>query len=180
MSPMVLKETGRVTASNMHAVYVSEMNRPSITAVESICYPDSKKLQVPAILRAMEKEKVAMEMYKETNEDLPTSLRSDMADIIQTISTALLTAMKVHLADFLENGKYFSPTSIQDIGEKTPLTNLVCERNFGDLDAIQRRRPNSSLHHHSSVMLLKQTRCHMREWFLELSPRERHGLWRTV
>ena len=67
-------------------------------------------------------------------------------------------------------------TTLKDISF-APLTNLNCERNFGHLDASQRGRPHSSLHHHTSVILLKQTRINLRPWYSKLSVTERRKLW---
>ena len=116
----------------------------------------------------------------ETKKSLPTSIRPEMEEVIKKISKGMLTACQVQLADFLNGGKYEGEDAIKTVSESAPLTNLVCERNFGHLDASQKRRPNCSLHNHSSLMLLKQTRKKMREWFYSLSQGERGELWRRA
>ena len=73
-----------------------------------------------------------------------------MRIMIKAISEELLNTLKAQLKDFLE------ATDGQNV--KAPLTNLSSERHFGHLDSSQRRRPHCSLHYHSSVILLKQTR----------------------
>ena len=99
----------------------------------------------------------------ETKKSLPTSIRPELEEVIKKISKGMLTACQVQLADFLKGGKYEGEDAIKTVSESAPLTNLVCERNFGHLDASQKRR-----HNHSSLMLLKQTRKKMREWFHSL------------
>lgn len=56
------------------------------------------------------------------------------------------------------------------------VTNLACEHHFGDLDSSQRRRPSASMHHHSSVQLLKRNRKQMFGWLDEMSGSERSEL----
>ncbi|GFO32659.1 hypothetical protein PoB_005916400 [Plakobranchus ocellatus] len=114
----------------------------------------------------------------ETKSTLSKFLKPEMSEILSKISNGLLKTVKIQLADFLEGGMYFKMDSTKDV--TAPLTNLVCERHFGHLDASQRRRPNSSLHHHSSVMLLKQTRGKLRDWLSKLPAGKRSNLWRRA
>ena len=107
----------------------------------------------------------------ETKQKLSTSLAGEkMREIMSAISDGLLTTIEMQLKDVLER---------EDASEiKAPLTNLISERNFGHLDASQRRRPHCSLHHHSSVMLLKQTRKRLRTWYDGLENDEKKKLWK--
>ncbi|GFO29845.1 hypothetical protein PoB_005635000 [Plakobranchus ocellatus] len=116
----------------------------------------------------------------ETKEKLPNTRRPDMKEILCKMCNAILATCKVQLADFLEGGLYGTQDGVQDLGKTAPLTNLVCEGNFRHLNAYQKRRPNSSLNHHSSVMLLKQTRKRMRERFISVPEKEKVGLWKKA
>ncbi|KAK3743350.1 hypothetical protein RRG08_061286 [Elysia crispata] len=108
----------------------------------------------------------------ETKQKLSTSLVGEkMREITSAISDGLLTTIEMQLKDVLER---------EDASEiKAPLTNLISERNVGHLDASQRRRPHCSLHHHSSVMLLKQTRKRLRTWYDGLENDEKKRLWKS-
>ena len=96
----------------------------------------------------------------------------NMRIIIGAISEGILNTLKAQLKDVLE------ATDAQNV--KAPLTNLSSERHFGHLDSSQRRRPHCSLHHHSSVILLKQTRKRLREWFYELPNEEKERMWKRA
>lgn len=56
------------------------------------------------------------------------------------------------------------------------MSNLACEHHFGDLDSSQRRRPSASMHHHSSIQLLKRNRKGMMSWIQEMSINERNKM----
>lgn len=108
----------------------------------------------------------------ETKNKISTVMRPEMKEVLKTISDGILTTLNVQMADFNR--------SQENIPSCAPLTNLICERHFGHLDASQRQRPHSSLHHHSSVILLKQTRKRMRTWFSSLPEEEKEGLWKRA
>jgi hypothetical protein len=77
------------------------------------------------------------------------------------------------LVDFLPDGQFGvqpSKDNLQRTGF-AHVTNLACEHHFGDLDSSQRRRPSASMHHHSSVQLLKRNRLQMISW-LNKMPRD--------
>ena len=82
----------------------------------------------------------------------------------------------------LEDGEsHFDNLQPQELVKlRAPLTNLVCERTFGYLDASQRRRRNCSLHNHTSIMLLKQTRKSLRVWFNGLGKGEQESLMKRI
>ncbi|GFR60822.1 hypothetical protein ElyMa_003541400 [Elysia marginata] len=113
-----------------------------------------------------------------TKQNLSQTLQPQQKEIIEAIARGILNALKVQLADFLEDGVYGTFESVKDLPQM-PVTNLVCERHFGHLDASQKRRPHSSLHHHSSVMLLKQTSQHMKRWLKNLPKEKREALLKT-
>ncbi|GFN75763.1 sodium leak channel non-selective protein-like [Plakobranchus ocellatus] len=106
----------------------------------------------------------------ETSQGLSQSVRcSKMKALISTISEGLVSTITVQLRDVLENS--------EEVVVKAPLTNLASERHFGHLDSSQRRRPHCSLHHHSSVILLKQTRKRLRTWYNSMDAKEKVRLW---
>lgn len=111
---------------------------------------------------------------QETKASLSTHMKG-MKEIIVTISAALSDTIKAQLSDFLERGKYSDPSKLAG-SSFAPLSNLISERHFGHLDASQKRRPHASLHHHTSVMLLKQTRPKLREWYRSLEEVEKKAL----
>ncbi|GFR89135.1 hypothetical protein ElyMa_000786600 [Elysia marginata] len=93
-----------------------------------------------------------------------------MKALVSALSDGLLAALNAQLKD----------VESKDVTVKAPLTNLICERHFGHLDASQKRRPHSSLHHHTSVILLKQTRKRLRTWFDELETSEKERLMKRA
>ena len=101
----------------------------------------------------------------DTKDKLPSSINTDN---MKLISQGLLQTLQKQLANIL------NPT--EEVKVVAPLTNLVSERHFGHLDASQKRRPHSSLHHHSSIILLKQTRQKLRVWYHSLTAAEQSQL----
>ncbi|GFO44985.1 hypothetical protein PoB_007149000 [Plakobranchus ocellatus] len=79
-----------------------------------------------------------------------------MKALMSNISEGLLATITVQLRDVLESS---------EVEVKAPLTNLTSEGHSGHLDPSQRRRPHCSMHPHSSVILLKQTRKRPRTWY---------------
>uniref|UniRef100_A0A672J7X2 YqaJ viral recombinase domain-containing protein n=1 Tax=Salarias fasciatus TaxID=181472 RepID=A0A672J7X2_SALFA len=55
---------GRVTASNMHSVYVSSLDKPSQSVVNSVCYPKNTTNSSSAIEWGRQNENHAREMYR--------------------------------------------------------------------------------------------------------------------
>ncbi|KAL3848472.1 hypothetical protein ACJMK2_019326 [Sinanodonta woodiana] len=45
---------------------------------------------------------------------------------------------------------------------------------------MMRTRPNASLHHHSSIQLLKRNRLRMKEWYESMTPTEKESLWKNA
>ena len=83
------------------------------------------------------------------------------------------------LVDFLPSGKYSGPADPVELDRTgfAHVTNLGCEHHFGDLDSSQRRRPNASLHHHSSIQLLKRNRQGIQDWISKLSSEAKEQLF---
>lgn len=108
--------------------------------------------------------------FKETDKELLHSLLS-------TVSGAMLRCIEKQLEDFLPGGQFSASPSSEDLRRTgySHATNLGCEHHFGDLDSSQKRRPNASLHHHSSVQLLKRNRNRLMEWLTTMSPMDRTG-----
>ena len=94
---------------------------------------------------------------------------------VSVIGKGFINALDAQVSDLMTGED--PPSSCQF----APPTNLVCERGLGMLDASQRMRPNASLHHHSTVVALKQTRCGgMYPWLAHLSAPVRRLLWQKA
>ena len=82
----------------------------------------------------------------------------DTSVLVRSTVSLLASAFKdticKQLSDFVD-GPYSQRPSEEQAKRTSfaPITNLSCEHHFGDLDSSQRRRPNASLHHHSTVHL---------------------------
>ena len=90
--------------------------------------------------------------------------------LLQTLKAlvdGMITTVQNQLSDFLAGGKY---SDRDDTGvratEGSGLNNMVSERNFGTLDASQKRRRHASLHFHSTIMLLKANRKILFPWIM--------------
>ncbi|GFR67624.1 1-phosphatidylinositol 3-phosphate 5-kinase-like [Elysia marginata] len=97
---------------------------------------------------------------------------------VSIIAQGFLNALEAQVPDFLADNADAEHVSTC---EYAPATNLVCERGLGMLDASQRKRPNASLHHHSTVVALKQTRTGgLYPWLQHLSAPVRDLLWKKA
>lgn len=71
------------------------------------------------------------------------------------------TGIQKQLVDFLSGVKYAETPDKEDI-ERTEFAHNTnsfgCEHHFGDLDSYQKRRPNASMHHHTTIQMLKSTK----------------------
>lgn len=92
------------------------------------------------------------------DKDLISTVLSDIdVSAVSTVATHILGVTKSQLSDFLEGGKYFSPSEeILSILSHCPLTNLVREHAFGDLDFDFNKSRRSSLHHRSTLQMMKR------------------------
>ena len=97
--------------------------------------------------------------------------------IISTAMRAFARCIKKQLIDVLE-GKYSQPASTSDLKwtQGTGLHNLTSERNFGSLDASQKRWRHATLHFHSSYLLLKSNRTKLISWIFSKPSKDRSML----
>ncbi|KAK2168873.1 hypothetical protein LSH36_13g00014 [Paralvinella palmiformis] len=107
----------------------------------------------------------------------------DRQDILlQTLSkltVGFVQTIRNQLTDFLEGGKFPAPSSDEALRRTagSGVDNLARERNFGSLDASQKRHRHATLHYHSTILMLKHNRGELQKW-LELMPaRRRTYLW---
>ena len=101
---------------------------------------------------------------------------------IQDICLGCMKTVETQLKDFLLDGKYGMKSLAAEVRRTkfSHLTNLTCEHNFGDLDSSQRRRPNCTLHHHSTVHLLKRNKEQLQNWYHQKSDEEKASLWKDA
>ena len=83
---------------------------------------------------------------------------------IPVLAGAMLKCVHNQLGEFLPDGKF------NNVESKS------CEHHFGDLDSSQRRRPNATYHHHTSVQLLKRNRDHVMTWINKMVDEDRQTL----
>ena len=106
----------------------------------------------------------------------------DTSVLVRSTVSLLASAFKdticKQLSDFVD-GPYSQRPSEEQAKRTSfaPITNLSCEHHFGDLDSSQRRRPNASLHHHSTVQLLKRNRTNIVEWLEHLPETQRENIF---
>ncbi|XP_076308437.1 uncharacterized protein LOC143223841 [Tachypleus tridentatus] len=104
------------------------------------------------------------------------------AELKQTPAAAsrgLIKTVQMQLKDFLSRGCYGNLPSTQLLEYTTfsHKTNLACEHHFGSLDSSMKRRPNCTLHHHSTLHLLKRNHTAIKTWFTGLSDDKKKELW---
>jgi hypothetical protein len=98
---------------------------------------------------------------------------------VKLVCQAMMSTIKKQLIDFMPGGQYSTPPSDEDL-ERTGfahVTNLGCEHHFGDLDSSQRRRPNCSLFHHSTIQMLKRNKGGIADWLHQMSNQEKEALF---
>ena len=79
---------------------------------------------------------------------------------LRKISKEVIITINNQLKDFLEGGRYYHVTD-PELRQRTKhckLTNLVGEQAFGDLDFSIFKRRYASLHHHSTVQMMKRNK----------------------
>ena len=80
--------------------------------------------------------------------------------MLQQICKGMVTVTERQLKDFLPGGRYHAVQD-PDLRQKmihSKMTNLVGEQCFGDLDFSLFKRRNASLHHHSSINMMKRNK----------------------
>ena len=95
---------------------------------------------------------------------------------------AIAKTLRKQANDFLPGGKYAELASA-DLVKRTGFSqnnNNGCEHHFGDLDSSQRRRPNCSMHHHSTVQMLKRNREAIKKWYSAMPPIKQQALWKEA
>ena len=98
---------------------------------------------------------------------------------VKAVMLGIKLCCEKQLADFLTGGIYAVPKLTQHAcTANSGVTNLVCERHFGTLDASQQRRRHAKLHYHSSILLLKSNRRKFFEWLRTSNSKEM--LWRSA
>ena len=79
---------------------------------------------------------------------------------LRKISKEVIITINNQLKDFLEGGRYYHVTDpeLRQRMKHCKLTNLVGEQAFGDLDFSIFKRCYASLHHHSTVQMMKRNK----------------------
>ena len=103
--------------------------------------------------------------------------KAEVKSLIEKMCVGMVAVTERQLADFLPGGKYFEvkDQNLRERLEHTHLSNLLSEECFGDLDFSMFKRRNASLHHHSTVNMLKRNRS-MSSWFLKQSTNDQKEL----
>ena len=80
--------------------------------------------------------------------------------VLKEISKEMLTATERQLTDFLEGGKFSDnlPASVMDTKKSSPLTNMMGENAFGDMDFDIQKRRRCTTHHRTTIHMLKRNR----------------------
>jgi hypothetical protein len=104
-----------------------------------------------------------------TTQSAPTQSHPelDIKSILKKLASGFLVVVKRQLEHFLPEGRYHNIPEDSPLRTKMKhcqLTNLLGEACFGDLDFSLFKRRNASLHHHSTVNMLKRNRT-MSTWF---------------
>lgn len=101
-----------------------------------------------------------------------------LKETLQLLCRSFMRTMDVQLVDFLDGGIHSQEPDAKEVARTSfsGVDNLPCERHLGSLDASQRRRPNASLHHHSTVELIKQNRTAVICWIKNKSPLDQRKL----
>ena len=78
--------------------------------------------------------------------------------LLEKVCAGLVSVTERQLAHFLPNGRYYNvqDPALQEKLKHSHITNLVSEECFADLDFSLFKRRNSSLHHHSTINMLKR------------------------
>ena len=123
------------------------------------------------------KQHLLRKLFKIKNEDIPL-----LHQLIKIVSAAMLRCIEKQLVDFLPGGQFSENPCPKDLKmtQYAHSTNLSCEHHFGDLDSSQKRRPNASMHHHSTVQLIKRNRKPMMKWLTDMDEAEKHEIMKKA
>ena len=114
----------------------------------------------------------AAEAVCQAQEELPQDHRHLLEMVIKGLAREFVIALERQLAGFLPGGKYGSAPTEEDRQRMAHchLTNLVGEACFADLDYTMFRNRHASLHHHSTLNMLKRNET-VSKW-LNSKPKE--------
>ncbi|KAL8580962.1 hypothetical protein ACOMHN_017529 [Nucella lapillus] len=103
--------------------------------------------------------------------------KRSVKSLLQKVCAGMVKVTERQLADFLPEGKYFGVEDpvLRDKLKHSHITNLLSEECFADLDFSQFKRRSASLHHHSTVNMLKRNMS-MSSWFLHKSAEQQKDL----
>jgi len=100
------------------------------------------------------------EVYKSLYAEVSPTQEAMTKNGLEKLTSSCVTVLEKQLADFLDGGVYGSAPT-EEMRRKMNhcvLHNLMSEYAFGDLDYSQNRRRHSSLHHHSTIHMLKHNK----------------------
>ena len=172
-----LMDTGDVPYINLHTVI-----QPLLEYLETAVETPSLLLDPagPDCLRQFRGKEsqdfihLLVPLFPEHQAELESCLKAGCIGIVRTI--------RKQLTDFLPGGTYSQTPSEEEL-KRTSFahkTNLSCEHHFGDLDSSQRRRPNCSMHHHSTVQMLKRNAQNIKTWYSGMKAEEQADLWKEA
>ena len=92
--------------------------------------------------------------------DTSQEMMMKVKGILKAVCRGCVETTERQLADFLPEGKYHGvqDPEVRRRLQHSKLTNMVGEQSFGDLDFSLFKRRNASLHHHSTIHMLKRNK----------------------
>lgn len=113
---------------------------------------------------------------------LNTENKELLFEIVKVATMGMLKCVQKQLVDFLPGGKYSEKPEVQELTrtQYAHVTNLGCEHHFGDLDHSQRRRPNASMHHHSSIQIIKRNRKSLMKWIEDMPSANKDSIMKSA
>ena len=103
--------------------------------------------------------------------------KSAVKDLLKKMAAPMMEVTRRQLEDFLLGGKFHSnqdPVLCKRL-EHSCITNLAAEQSFADLDFSLFKRRNCTLHHHTTISMLKRNKS-LTSWFLGKSAEEKERL----
>ena len=98
---------------------------------------------------------------------------------LELLMKDLLAVTRLQLADFLQGGKYAKdqPPEVEKALSHCPLTNLLGENVFGELDFDMNKRRHATFFHRSSLQMTRYNK--MPDWLAKKSVEEQASLLKT-
>ena len=165
--------------SNVHYLDQYKYIQAMLKKFQDWCQDGSELLKEGVCLFpefAVKQDVVFGSLYKEqeSNSDLTKS-------VLEKIMGGFVEVTKRQLNDFLEGGIYGSEPDdeLRDKLKHCKVTNLVSEYEFGNLDYSQFRRRYASLHHHSSIQMVKTNKT-ISKWLSSKSCDDQSRLLHTA